>query len=703
MADQAILDERRLDAPAGHEPPDVATETKKTFCRICMVQCGVSVEVAGDRVVRIKGDFEHPLTRGYTCPKGRAMGQVLHHPDAIDRPLMRKDGVLVPVSWDEALDDVAARLRATIDAFGPHSVGIYFGSGLGVDSAGYAMEDAFYAALGTPPKFSPLTNDGTAKTMLAGAMAGSFALGPRTDYSAVELLVYIGTNPMVSHAHNTGMFNPGIKIKEVVQRGEVWTIDPVQTETARMSTRHIAPYPGKDYAILAWIVRELIDRGPITPAQPVQGLERLRESLEGFDRAKAAAIAGVPEQECQDLLDAIRRHGRCAIEGGTGITMAAGANITQFFAWTIMVLTGSMNQVGGAWFHPGFIHQLENFELPIMETPFTPGPPTRPDVQGILGEWPCAVLPDEISAGNIRALFNFGGQIVRSFPDTNALTKALAGLDLHVNTDIVHNESTALATHVLPPKYGLERAEFTRWDTLHWNANVQYSPALVEPRGERRSAWWILSQFMRRAGLPVPAHVPLDDREPGADEFMLSKLMEYGRCSFAEVQEKRYVEAPIEFPAAWVDRHIERLGGWRLAVPEIIAQWEGMRAADEAQLGRIRRGVPRPLVYSPRRQRRKLNSTLDFLGERAEALLHPETAAERGIGDGMTVRIFNKAGEIAMAARLDPTIVRGIVSIPHGHGSANVNFLTSTQDIDPLGGMALYSGVPVEIEPAAAI
>ena len=169
MADQAILDERRLDAPAGHEPPDLATETKKTFCRICMVQCGVSVEVAGDRVVRIKGDFEHPLTRGYTCPKGRAMGQVLHHPDAIDRPLMRKDGVLVPVSWDEALDDVAAKLRATIDAFGPHSVGIYFGSGLGVDSAGYAMEDAFYAALGTPPKFSPLTNDGTAKTMLVRA------------------------------------------------------------------------------------------------------------------------------------------------------------------------------------------------------------------------------------------------------------------------------------------------------------------------------------------------------------------------------------------------------------------------------------------------------------------------------------------------------------------------------------------------------
>ncbi|MEO5586160.1 MAG: molybdopterin-dependent oxidoreductase, partial [Novosphingobium sp.] len=666
----------------------------------CMVQCGVVVDVADNKVLRIKGDFSHPLTRGYTCPKGRAMGQVLHHPDAIDRPLMRKDGVLVPVSWDEALDDVAAKLRQTIDRYGPGSVGMYFGSGLGVDSAGYAMEDVFYAALGAPPKFTPLTNDGTAKAMLAGAMTGSFALGPRTDYGAVELLVYIGTNPMVSHAHNTGMFNPGIKIKEVAARGEVWTIDPVLTETARMSTRHIAPHPGKDYAILAWIVRELVDHGPLTPKQPVQGLDRLRESLDGFDRARAAAIAGVSEQECQDLLDAIRRRGRCAIESGTGITMSASANLTQFFAWTIMVLTGSMNETGGAWFHPGVIHQFENFELPIMDSPFTPGPPTRPDVQGIMGEWPCAVLPNEIDAGTIRAFFNFGGHIVRSFPDTNALTAALAKLDLHVNMDIVHNESVALATHVLPPKYGLERAEFTRWDTLHWNANVQYSPALVAPRGERRSAWWILSQFMRRAGLPVPSHVPLDDREPGADEFMLSKLMEYGRCSFAEVQEKRYVEFPIDFPAAWVERHFERLGGWRLAVPEIIAQWERMRAADEAELGRFQAGQPRQLVYSPRRQRRKLNGQLDFLGEPAEILLHPATAAERGIADGTMVRIFNKAGEIAMVARFDPTILPGIVSIPHGHRDANVNFLTSTQDIDPLGGMALYSGVPIEIAPA---
>jgi hypothetical protein len=71
------------------------------------------------------------------------------------------------------------------------------------------MEDALYTALDMPPKFSPLTIDGTAKLMMAGAMGRFYGLNPKADYDNVEMLVYVGTNPMVSHAHNTGMFYPG--------------------------------------------------------------------------------------------------------------------------------------------------------------------------------------------------------------------------------------------------------------------------------------------------------------------------------------------------------------------------------------------------------------------------------------------------------------------------------------------------------------
>src|SRR5579871_2102215 len=91
-------------------PPNANIVTR-SHCKICTNQCGVVFEVANNEIVRIKGDFDHPLSKGYTCPKGRAIGKLHHHPDAITQPMMRRDGELVPVSWDECLDDLAMRLK----------------------------------------------------------------------------------------------------------------------------------------------------------------------------------------------------------------------------------------------------------------------------------------------------------------------------------------------------------------------------------------------------------------------------------------------------------------------------------------------------------------------------------------------------------------------------------------------------------------
>jgi anaerobic selenocysteine-containing dehydrogenase len=685
-------------------------ETKPTYCKVCMTHCGLVADVEGDQIVRVRGDKEHPLTQGYTCPKGRAVGRIHHDANAITRPMMRKDGQLVDVEWDEALDDIAATLRAVLDAHGADAVGINFGSGLGLDASGYAMEEAFYRALGTPPKFSPITIDSAYELALicSGAVLG----GGKVDYDNVELLIYVGINPMVSHGDNNGMWDPATWLRSITTRGgEIWTIDPVRTATANLSTRHIAPYPGKDYAILAWVVRELIDHGPCTPRFAVHGLDDVRAALQGYDRAQAAEIAGVAERDLDDLLDAIRRKGRVAIETGTGIGMSTGANMTAWLCGLIVTLTGSDNQTGGMWSHPGFFFPAEEAEArraargggataPAMGPRWLPGSNVRPDVKAVFGpgggpEWPCAVLPLEIEAGNIRALFNFGGSMLRAFPNTNALKAALPKLDLHVGVEIVHNEVTPLCTHVLPTKDAVERSEISRWDTLRWNVSMEYSAPLVEPMGERRSAWWVLSQIMRRADLAVPDHVLDDDRAPGADDFMLSQLFSpKARCSFDELKSKRYVEFPKELPAPWVDSRLERIGGYRAAPPDLLDQWHEMRAADEAALG-----TPKPLVYSSRRQFKKFNAQLDFMGEVANVILHPRTADDHGIADGQKVRVFNENGQIILTAKIDPTMRRGVCSISHGHADGNVNFLTSTDNIDSLTGMAHYSGVPIAIEP----
>jgi anaerobic selenocysteine-containing dehydrogenase len=674
-----------------------AVVSKRSYCKICTTQCGVIVDVADEQIVRVKSDPGHPLSKGYMCPKGRALGQAHHSPNAITRPLMRKDGKLVPVSWDECLDDLATRLRAVVDTYGPNAVGVYFGSGLGMDASGYRMANTFYGALGTPPKFSPMTIDGAAKVLVASLVGGFPGLNPKTDYHDADMLIYVGVNPMVSHGHNTGMFNPASSIRATAARGEVWTIDPLRTETVRFSTRHIAPYPGKDYAILAWLTREILDGGPINLAQSVTGMDELREALAGFDRATAAAIAGVAEQELDELLAAIRRKGRVVVETGTGVSMSSSANVTQWFAWVLMILTGTMNRKGGAWFHPGFITQYDSFQLPLMDNPFTPGAPTMPEVSGLIGDWPCAALPGEIEAGNIRAVVNFGGSLLRSFPDANVLAPALRKLEVNVDFEIIHNETTALSTHVLPTKDQVERPEISFWDTLCASVSMLYSPALVKPMGERRSAWWVISQLMHRMGMKVPEHVPDDDRTEGADDVMLANLMQGARSSFEEVAAARHVTKPLEFPGRWVDQHFERIGGWRLAPPKLIEFWSEIRRADEAALGQ-----PRPLCFIPRRQRRKLNASLSFLGSPADIILHPDDAAANGIVHGQKVRVHTSSGEIFLTANVSDAMRRGVASIPHGHEIANVNYLTSVAQVDEMTGMVRYTGIPIAVEPVAA-
>lgn len=676
--------------------PNAGAVTKRTYCKICTNQCGMTLEIENakgeERITKVRADREHPLSKGYSCPKGRAIGELHHHPQAITHPMMRRDGELVRVSWDEALDDIAAKLKTIVDAHGPNAVGVYFGSGLGMDASGYRLADTFYKALGAPPKFSPLTIDGTAKVLVSSMVGGFPGLSPKTDNDNVTMLLYVGVNPMVSHGHNTGMFNPAGPIRASARRGQVWTIDPLFTETAKFSTRHIQPYPGKDYAILAWLAHEILEGGPIKLAQPVQGLDELKAALAGFDRATAAEIAGVPERDLADLLAAVREAGHVVVETGTGVTMADSANVTQWLSWVLMCLTGQMNRKGGVWFHPGFILQYDSFPLPVMDDPFTPGAPTMPEVSGIIGDWPCAALPGEITAGNIRAVMNFGGSLLRSFPDANVLQPALESLDLHVTFEVIENETAALSTHVLPTKDQVERPDITFWDTLCGSLSMSYAPAMLEPTGERRSAWWVISQIMRRAGMEVPAHVPDDDRRQGADDAMLATLMAGARATFDEVAAKGTVTLPMDFPGQWVDDHVERMGGWKLAPARLVEFWRELRAADEALLGK-----PRPLVYISRRQRRKLNASLSFLGSPADIILNPADAGANGIAHGDRVRIQTTRGEIVMTANVSDTIRPGVASIPHGHEVANVNLLTSVDVVDRMTGMVRYTGIPIEV------
>src|SRR5262245_58260818 len=277
-------------------------QTVRSFCRICTTLCGILVDVSADRVVRVRGDKDHPFSRGYTCPKGRSLAQMHHHRDRLERPLLRAGDRLVPSSWDACLDDLAQRLRAILESHGPQAIGVFFGSGVGMDAAGYRMAEALYAAIGRPPRFSPLTIDGTAKALVTYQVGGSPGLSAHVDRARAKLVVFIGTNPIVSHGHNNGLTPSAIR--DLRSRAEVWVVDPRRTETARLAAHHLAPRPGHDYAVLAYLVREVLRDGVKASAQDV---DTLAVAVEPFTLGYASAISDVPEAELERLLSAVRR------------------------------------------------------------------------------------------------------------------------------------------------------------------------------------------------------------------------------------------------------------------------------------------------------------------------------------------------------------------------------------------------------------
>jgi anaerobic selenocysteine-containing dehydrogenase len=559
-----------------------------------------------------------------------------------------------------------------------------------MDAAGYRIGEALFNAVGTPAKFSPMTIDGTAKTLIADLVAGTPAFGGRPDYENATFVLMIGTNPAVSHGHNIGMHSPNAKLKELAARGQLWVIDPRLSETAKFGGRHIAPRPGTDYAILGYLVRELLRDGANADyiANRTQDVNKLAEAVEVFTLGRVAALADVAPRALVELLSAIREElagGRpIAVETGTGVTMSLTANIAQWFAWSLSIITASMNVEGGTWFHPGFGIPIDMFELPVSppEGSFGPGPSSRPELRSFIGEWPCAVLVDEIEAGNIRAVVNLGGHLVTAFPDTERLVPALEKLEVFATLEIIANETSALSTHVLPTKDQMERSDVTLWDFLSQRVAAQHTFPVVEPVGDRRSAWWMLAELGHRLGYEI-ADPSLED------EAMLAGIEAYARRPYAEIVEDGISEVDRELPSAWIERHLDRVGGWRLAPQLLIDHLQHVLASASAD--------PGALVFTPRRQRNHLNSQLDYLGDTVEVHVHPDDAGAAGVVHGAPVTVSNARGAITGTALVDEAVRRGTVSIPHGHQYANVNRLTDKDDVDPITGMAHYSGVAVRI------
>jgi assimilatory nitrate reductase catalytic subunit len=282
-----------------------ATDTE-THCPYCAFQCGIRLGTTDDDVV-VAGNQAFPVNKGALCIKGFTSGETLRHPDRLRTPLVRtSDGSLGPVSWDEALDRIAARIRAIQESHGPHAVGV-FGGGSLTNEKSYLLGKFARVALGTR---NVDYNGRFCMSSAAGAAIKAFGVDrglpfPVEDIAKADVILLVGSNPAETMPPLMQYFQA-----QRAAGGTLIVVDPRRTLTAQSATMHLRLTPGSDAAVANGLLHLLLRDGAIDQAflaERTEGFDQLRGVIATYWPERAEKVTGIPEAE---LVRAARHLGR---------------------------------------------------------------------------------------------------------------------------------------------------------------------------------------------------------------------------------------------------------------------------------------------------------------------------------------------------------------------------------------------------------
>jgi anaerobic selenocysteine-containing dehydrogenase len=716
----------------------MAPEQKVTFCRICEPLCGMVATVEDGRVTQLRPDKDHPLSRGYACPKGIAMAEVQNDPDRVTHPLRRKGDGFERVTWGEALDDIGTRLRRVLDERGPKAVGWYFGNPGAFSYSHTLWVKGFLDALGSPHFYTAGSQDVNNRFAASALLYGSPLMVPIPDLSRTGFLLMVGANPLVSHGSVLGAPRIREELGDIERRGgRVVVVDPRRTETARQF-EHLPVRPDSDAWLLLSLLHvifeeDLADREFL--ARWSHGAEMLERAAREHSPDATEGRTGVPAARARELARGFAAADGAAAYGRTGSCLGRFATLVAFLLDALNVVTGNLDRPGGAVFGTPPV----DLEALGRRTGYVTYAKTRSRVGGfpdVLGNMPAALMPREIETpgeGQLRALFVSAGNPVLSVPDGDALERALEEVDLMVSLDLYVNETNRHADYVLPTTTFYER-EDVPFALLPFFITpfVQGTEAVAEPPGEARQEWQIIDDIARRVGTspysaaavrvlaklgirPKPRQLAdlLIRIGPRGDLFglrrsglSLKKLMRHPHGIVLGVHVKTGV---LRRKLQHRDKRVH------LAPPEIEQELTALASANGDD-------PAYPLSLIGMRELRSHNSWMHnapllMRGGRTHALrIHPDDAASAGLEEGDEALVESKTGAVVVPVLVTDEMTPGTVALPHGwghragwrlanqHAGVNVNALTSSDpaDLERLAGMAHLNGVPVRVARAVS-
>lgn len=663
----------------------------RTTCpRDCYDACGALVRVADGRVVHVRGDPAHPVSRGKLCRKCTLAynGAFLDPAERLTRPLLRTgpkgSGAYQTADWDEALALVAERL-AQATAADPASViySHYTGS--------FALLSYFYGmrlmrALGAT-EVAPDTICNDAGHTALGYLYGDSLEGfdPRAAAETGAILIW-GANPSASAPHQHSQWLPESPAQVVV-------VDPVVTATAAAADLHLQPFPGSDAALAFGLMHvlardELIDEAFI--AAHTLGAEQLVELAVGCDPAWTEASTGVPAADVESAAH-IYGGGRSLLWIGQGLQrQPQGGNVVRSVA-CLPALTGNVGRPG-----TGFLY-LNGFANRGIDDDYLAGVDTFPDAPPAISHMQLAATLEQPEAA--RALVCWNVNPLASNPEQRRLRQALSREDLFtVVLDLFATDTCDYADVVLPAASWLEADDIV---VPYFHRAIAAQVKAVEPLGQALPN----SEIFRRIAAAMGLHHPAL-QEP--DEDVIETVLERSGLglSFTELAAAGTVWTPAQCPAIQFEGLTFTTPSGRIELSCASAEADGHGA------------LPQPTADSrPAHGRLRLLSPASpwalntsfandaKIGHRAGPLtvsLNAADAGARELKEGDHARISSDAGVIVLEVRISDALPPGVALIPKGGwpklsaGGVNVNALTQARPSD-MGNSSTIHGLEVEV------
>ena len=672
---------------------------------------------------RIRGDRLDVFSHGFICPKGSTLKQLHEDPDRLRAPMVKRDGVHVPVSWDEAWQAVADGLGGVIERHGRESLAAYVGNPTAHSLSAMTFSRVLLTGLGTRHRFSASTVDQMPRHVASGHVFGSPVAIPVPDLDRTDHLVILGANPYASNGSVcTAPDFPG-RIEAIQARGgKIVVVDPRLSRTAEQADQWVSIRPGTDAFLLAAMANTMLADGIADPGEHIaaylDGLDELHRALAPFTPEFAAPVTGVDAATIRSLARELSAAPSAAVYGRIGTTTTEFGSTASWLIDVVNVLSGNLDRPGGSMFPTPVAGGGTTRGKPGSGRGFSVGR-GHSRVSGhpeVMGEYPVGVLAEEIETpgdGQVRALVTLAGNPVLSTPNSERLAEALAELDFMVSIDLYLNETTRHADVILPPPSQLQRGHYDLLLLQFAVRNVaNYSPPVLPLDDGQPDEWEIIAKLTAIAqGLGTDADPTVaddlaiaalvrsavkDEYSPVADrsaDELLAELNESGRRGPERMLDFMLRTGPfgdgfgVHEEGTSLDDLLQRPHGRDFGplvprIPEVLRTPSGrIELAPTpliADLDRLRAAATemteRGLVLVGRRHLRSNNSWMHNVKvlvkgkPRCTLLVHPDDADLLGLVDGGAATITSRVGSVQAPVEVTDGIRPGVVSLPHGWG-----------------------------------